>query len=80
VTEGRGVVIVELVRRSPADRAGIEPGDVVVAVDGRHLADAAQLRNELARAEVGSELRLTILRNGRRREIRVPVEEAKPDA
>jgi len=80
VTEGRGVVIVELVRRSPADRAGIEPGDVVVAVDGRHLADTAQLRNDLARAKVGSELRLTILRNGRRHEIRVPVEEAKPDA
>ena len=70
----------ELLRSSPADRAGIEPGDVVVAVNGRAVEDAAQLRNELARAEVGSELRLTLLRGGRRREVRVSVEEARPDA
>lgn len=80
VSEARGVVIVEILRSSPADRAGIEPGDVVVAVNGRAVEDAAQLRNELARAQVGSELRLTVLRGGRRREIRVSVEEARPDA
>jgi serine protease Do len=80
VAEAKGVVIVELLRSSPADRAGIEPGDVVVAVNGRGVEDAAQLRNELARAEVGSELRLTVMRGGRRREIRVSVEEARPDA
>jgi len=76
----RGAVVVELLRASPADRAGVEPGDIVVAVDGRAVEDAAQLRNELARAEVGSALRLTVVRGGRRREIRVPVEEARPDA
>jgi len=80
VSESQGVVIVELLRASPADRAGIEPGDVVVAVNGRPVEDAAQMRNELARAQVGSELRFTVLRGGRRREIRVSVEEARPDA
>jgi Do/DeqQ family serine protease len=80
VAAARGVVVVELLRASPADRAGVEPGDVVVAVDGRPVEDAGQLRNELARAEVGSELVLTVLRGGRRREIRVHVEEARPDA
>jgi len=76
----RGIVIVELIRRSPADRAGVFPGDVIVAVDGREVEDAGQLRNELARAEVGAELRLTLLRQGRRLEVRVPVEERRPDA
>jgi len=76
----QGVVVMELVRRSPADRAGVLPGDVIVAVDGRNVLDAGQLRNELARAEVGSELRLTVLRQGRRTEVRVPVEERRPDA
>lgn len=73
---GAGAVIVEMLRRSPADRAGLVPGDVVVAVDGRDVASAAQLRNELARAAIGSTLRLTIEREGRRQEISVPVEEA----
>jgi Do/DeqQ family serine protease len=70
-----GAVVLELLRGSPADRAGIEPGDVVVAVDGRPVEDAAQLRNALASAEVGTELHLTVSRGGRRREIRIPVEE-----
>ena len=41
---------------------------------------AAHLRNELARAQVGTEPRVTILRGGRRRELRIPVEEASPSA
>jgi serine protease Do len=76
----QGVVILELLRRSPADRAGVEPGDVVVAVDGRGVEGAAQLRNELAAAEVGKTLKFTLIREGRKREIEVAVEEAKPDA
>jgi Do/DeqQ family serine protease len=78
--EAKGVVVLELLRRSPADRAGLEPGDVILAVDGHELQDAAQLRNALASTKVGSEVQLTILREGRRRELRIPVEEARPDA
>jgi Do/DeqQ family serine protease len=76
----QGVVIVELLRGSPSDRAGVLPGDVIVAVDGRAIEDAGQLRNEFARAEVGTELRLTVLRQGRRLGLRVSVEERRPDA
>jgi len=74
---GQGVVIVELLRGSPADRAGIEPGDVVVAVDGRTVETASQLRNELAGARVGTELRLTVRREGRRLQVLIPIEEAR---
>jgi len=78
--EARGVIIVELLRGSPADLAGVEPGDVVVAVDGRPLQDAAQLRNDMAAAEVGKDLRLTVLREGRRKELTIHVQEARPNA
>jgi len=74
---GQGVVIVELLRGSPADRAGLEPGDVVVAVDGRKVEEAAQLRNELAAARVGTRMRFTIRREGRKLEIAITVEEAR---
>jgi Do/DeqQ family serine protease len=72
----QGVVIIELLRGSPAHRAGLEPGDVVVAVDGRTVETAAQLRNELAGARVGSEVRLAVRRDGRRLEIDIAVAEA----
>jgi serine protease Do len=78
--EASGVVVIEFLRRSPADRAGLEPGDVILTVDGRPVEGAAQLRNELAAAEVGSTLKLGVVREGRRHEIVITVEEATPDA
>jgi serine protease Do/serine protease DegQ len=74
------VVVIELLRNSPADRAGVEPGDVVVGLDGRAVRDAAQLRNELATAAVGSQVRLTVMRDGRKVELTVSVEEAHTGA
>jgi len=74
--EQRGVVILELVRSSPAAAAGLQPGDVLTSVDGRVIETAAQLRNELARAAVGSTLRIQIVRDGRTRALSVHVEEA----
>jgi Do/DeqQ family serine protease len=78
--EQHGVLVVEMLRGSAADRAGMEPGDVVVAVDGRPVESAAQLRNELARAAVGSRLRITVTRDGRRLEITLAVEETHAGA
>ena len=46
----QGVVIVELLRGSPADRAGVEPGDVVVEVDGRAVENAGPAPQRAGRA------------------------------
>ncbi len=69
-----GAVVLELLRGSPADRAGLEPGDVIVSVDGKPVAGAPELRNLLAGAAPGARLRLGIERAGRREELRVQVE------
>ncbi|HUG53154.1 MAG TPA: trypsin-like peptidase domain-containing protein [Vicinamibacteria bacterium] len=71
----QGVVVVELLRGSPAHAAGVEPGDVVLAVDGRAVDTAAQLRNELAATRVGTRVRLTVRRGGRRLDVDVAVTE-----
>jgi serine protease Do len=70
-----GAVVMEMLRDSPADRAGLAPGDVIVSVDERSVLDAAHLRNELASTKPGVELRLGVIRRGRRLEVRVQVEE-----
>jgi serine protease Do len=74
---GEGVVIVELLRGSPAHRAGVEPGDIVVSVDGHAIGTAAQLRNALAASTVGSDLHVVVRREGQRVELTVRVEEAR---
>ncbi len=71
----RGVMVYELLRGSPAERAGLLPGDVVLAIDGRAVASATALRHELGAVQVGDSLRLTVLRDGRRRQFEIPVEE-----
>ena len=48
-----GVVIAEVVANSPAAQAGIEKGDIVVAVDGKPIHSATQLRNSVGLTPVG---------------------------
>jgi Do/DeqQ family serine protease len=70
-----GVVVVEMLRGSPAARAGLRPGDVVIQIDGRPVTDSAQLRNDLAAVKVGGLLRLTVVRQGERLEISIRIAE-----
>jgi serine protease Do len=62
IGEGFGVVIVEVIEDTPAARAGIQTGDVVVAVEGRPVTDTRLLQRLIGRAPVDGEVRLTVLR------------------
>lgn len=65
VKETRGVVITQVLEDSAAAEAGLQPGDIVTAVDGRPVARAADLRNRVGLSPVGEQIRLDILRDGR---------------
>ena len=64
--ESKGALIAGVMRGSPADEAGIEPGDVVVAVNGKAVRDAAELRNTVGLMRVGEKVTLAVLRDGKR--------------
>ncbi len=74
----RGVVITLVDRRSRAAAAGLERGDIVVALNGKDIEGAPQFLRMLAETEIVSTATLTVLREGRRVTVRVPVEEAQP--
>ena len=61
----RGVFVREVEKGSPADRAGIRPADVIVALDGREVVDVNQLRRMVREAGKGATVRLDVLRMGR---------------
>ena len=61
-----GAVIAQVEPGSPAARAGLRQGDVVLAVDGSAVHSSTELRNRIALIEAGSSAVLDILRNGRR--------------
>lgn len=68
-----GVVIGSVRDGSPADKAGLRVGDVIVAVDGRRVRDVDQVRNRIGLVRLGQRLRLTIVRDGERQQIEATV-------
>jgi serine protease Do len=56
---------------SPAARADLEPGDVIVAIEGDEIANSTQLTTTLARRDPGDEVELTFYRDGRERKTTV---------
>ncbi|HEY8514168.1 MAG TPA: trypsin-like peptidase domain-containing protein [Candidatus Binatia bacterium] len=67
--ERYGVVVREVEDGSPAERAGIEPGDVILAVDGHEVGDRAEFDERAAEATIGSTIRLDVLRSGTKRRV-----------
>jgi serine protease Do len=59
-----GVLISGTYPGSPAEKAGLKPGDVITALDGREVEDAEALRFRIATQPIGSSVSLTVLRRG----------------
>lgn len=62
--EGFGVLIVEVLKETPAASSGLANGDLVVAVRERPVVDTRTLQRLVAATPVGEELPLTVLRRG----------------
>jgi len=69
-----GVVVNGVERGSPAERSGIQKGDVIVAFRGEPIKSAQDLRNRIGLAAVGTEAPLTVLRDGRRRDLTASID------
>ncbi len=68
-------VVVAVVEGSPAQRAGIQQGDVLLEMNGRALRDAADIRNRLAELKAGDTVRVKVLRNGKTLDVPVRLEQ-----
>lgn len=73
VTADEGAVIAEVQNDSPAARAGLQPGDVVVAINGRPVRSASELRARLGVMPVGAEVALKVLRGAQTRTVRARI-------
>ncbi|MFA5913046.1 MAG: trypsin-like peptidase domain-containing protein, partial [Burkholderiales bacterium] len=66
-----GVLVAGVQRGSPADRAGVKPGDVVLAVDGKPVRDPDSMRNLIVALAPGKQIRLKLKRD--QGELELPV-------
>jgi membrane-associated protease RseP (regulator of RpoE activity) len=78
-TQYRQGVLIEAVQEGlPAHQAGLRPGDIIVAVDQREDVTPERLKNHLRRTSPGERLSLTVVRDGRERNINVRTTEVLP--
>ncbi len=70
---GQGALIAGVMRNSPADKAGIKPGDVLLAVGGQPVKDAQVMLDLIAALTPGMPARFTLVRTGKSQDVTVTI-------
>ena len=76
-----GALIADVVKGGPAEKAGLKKNDVVIAYGDQQIPDAGTLRNDVAQTPIGSQAKLTVLREGKKEQVTVTIgslENAEP--
>jgi S1-C subfamily serine protease len=73
VPGARGVLIQAMRRDASAYTGGLRPGDVVVSFNGTAIADGGQLSRLIQDARIGSTAAVTVIREGQRVELKIPI-------
>ena len=79
VNRAEGILVAEVTERSPAEKAGLRQGDVLLALDGDRMTDVTELRNRVAMTAPGTKITLRIIREGKRKDIPVTIAEQPAD-
>jgi S1-C subfamily serine protease len=75
-----GVLVVSVEKNSPAMRAGLEMGDVVVAFDDKPISSIADLHKRLVGEGIGIKSSLTVIRHTEKLSLRITPQESRPAA
>ena len=73
----KGALVVDVAKGSPAEKAGVKKDDVVTNFNGKSISDGNMLRNEVAVAPIGKDVKLAVLRGARTYEFVVRVGDLK---
>jgi serine protease Do len=79
LTSDAGVILADVAPGGPAARAGLQPGDLVHALDGKRMENGRQFRINLYSRGVQDTVTLDVQRGERRFSVRVPVGERDPE-
>lgn len=79
LTAKNGAIVSSVQSGGPADRAGVKRGDIITAINGEKIEDSNVLRNKIAGTVPGTEVKLTISRDGREQEVSATLDEFKAE-
>ncbi|GMR20027.1 MAG: DegQ family serine endoprotease [Gammaproteobacteria bacterium] len=77
--EAEGALVSETVEGGPAEKAGFKDGDVIIEFDGNDIDNPTTLRNVVARAAVGKQVKVKVIRSGKTKTLRVRIAEQPKD-
>jgi serine protease Do len=75
VKEARGALVAGVTPKSPAEKAGLKDGDIIVQFNGKEVKDSRHLKLQVAQTAPGTSVPLSILRDGRTKSLTVTVKE-----
>jgi serine protease Do len=73
ITITRGAVVADVVKGGPAERAGLRKNDVVIGFGQNEIYDGAALRNVAAMTPIGQDVKVVVLRQGKRQDFMVKI-------
>ncbi len=73
ISETRGALVSEAVEDSPAAKAGLKRGDLIIGYDGKEVEDSRALRNLVAETLPGTTVKVKIIRDGKEKVIKVAI-------
>jgi serine protease Do len=77
--KAQGALINRIEPGAPADKAGLEPGDVIVKIDGKPIEKSSDLPRLVGNTKPGTQSTLTVFRRGAMKELSVVIAELEPE-
>lgn len=75
----KGALVGDVAKGSPAEKAGLKRGDIIIEYNGKKITDVGALRNMVAQSKVGSEVPVMISRGGKEYGLKVLIMELPKD-
>lgn len=66
-----GVIVTKVVDNSPAEKAGLKSGDIIIGIDNKEITSMAELKYELYKHKIGDKVTIKFIRDGSEKEVNV---------
>jgi serine protease Do len=73
ISDERGILVSEVTKDSPGEKAGLKQGDVITKLNGRPVENIAMFRNSVAMTAPGTKIELTLIRDGKEEKLPVTI-------
>jgi serine protease DegQ len=78
IKQTKGSIVAAVVRGGPADQAGVKPGDICIAIDGKAFSNSREMMNQIAQLKPNSKAKLTLVRQSNEMQLDIVVGRRPP--